>query len=136
MEKQAWLFVADKDTWLDVAERKTFGIEKSPGSLPDAKRGDPVVAYVKGECLIAGIGKLTSSYYEASMEEMARDLFPNRVHISIKLDFNNTVDIRKLIDKLDFITNKDNWQVHLGHGCGVVKISSKDYETIKKELEH
>jgi hypothetical protein len=133
MGKYAWIFIADRDSWLDCAQSGSFGLKRAPGRVSDAQSGDPIIAYIKGEMTFAGIGILTSSYYYATQEELQAGLYPHRVKLEIKLDFDNSVDVRSLIEQLDFITDKPYWPVFFKGG--VAKIPHSDFEIIKASIE-
>jgi len=128
MSNNAWIFVTDRETWLDCAEDGSYGIKRAPALLSDARPDDPLVAYVMREAIFAGIGKLTSAYYND-----AGSPYPHRVKLHIDLDFESAVDIRALVEKLDFITDKLNWPVYLKRSA--IKIPVSDFETIKASIE-
>jgi len=107
--------------------------ESAPGRLSKAQPDDPFIAYVKGESIFTGIGKLTSSYYHSTEQEWKDGLYPHRVKLEINLDFDNGVDVRSLIDKLGFITDKSHWFVFFRGG--VKKIPYSDFEIIKASIE-
>lgn len=133
MSNNAWIFIADRQSWIECAKIGSFGLEKAPGRLREAQPDDPVIAYVKGESVFSGIGKLTSAYYYDTEEVWEGGLYPHRIKISVNLNFDSAVDVRSLIDKLDFITDKPHWSVFFRGG--VVKIPYADFETIKAAFE-
>lgn len=128
MGDNAWIFVTDRETWLECAEDGSYGIKRAPGLLSDARPDDPLVAYVMRETIFAGIGKLTSAYYND-----AESPYPHRVKLHIDLDFESAVDIRLLVEKLDFITDKLNWPVYLKRSA--IKIPVSDFDIIKAAIE-
>ncbi len=132
MSDNAWIFVAGRDNWLDCAKRGVFGLETRPGRLREAQVDDPIAAYIKVESTFAGIGKLASAYYYDTEKIWGEGIYPHRVKIDIDLDFDNAVDVRSLIESLDFITDKSHWFVHLRGG--VVKIPYADYEIINASI--
>ncbi|MBM4432910.1 MAG: hypothetical protein FJ025_02815 [Chloroflexi bacterium] len=128
MSGNAWILVSDKESWLEIAHEGSYGLKRSPGRLRDAQPEDPIVAYVKGDVAFAGIGKLTSSlYYEEGLE------YPHRVKLDISLDFDNSVDVRPLIEKLDFINDKLRWPVFFKGAA--IKIPLSDFNLIKASIE-
>lgn len=133
MRDSAWIFIADKDSWLECARIGSFGLQTKPGRLKEARAHDPVVAYIKGESIFAGIGRMASEYYYDTEPVWPEGVYPHRVKIAMDLDFDNAVDVRYLIDSLDFITDKTHWSVRFRGG--VVKIPYADYETIKVSIE-
>jgi len=134
MGDNAWLFVASRDNWIYCVESKSFGLETRPGILKPAEIGDPCVAYVTRESIFAGIGQISSPYYYDNETIVWADhTYPHRVGIEIDLDFENSVDVRSLVERLDFITKKDNWQVYF-YG-GAVRIPVSDFEVIKGAIE-
>lgn len=133
MSDNAWIFIADRDSWLECAKIGSFGLETRPGRLKEAQRSDPIVAYIKGESVFAGIGKLASAYYHNTERIWEDGIYPHRVKVDIDLDFDNAVDVRPLVDSLDFITDKAHWSVRFRGG--VVKIPYSDYEIIRASIE-
>ena len=133
MSNNAWIFIADRDSWLECAKMGSFGLETRPGRLKEAQPDDPIAAYIKGESIFAGIGKLASPYYYDTERIWGEGIYPHRVKIDIDLDFDNAVDVRSLIDSLDFITDKTHWSVRFRGG--VVKIPYADYEIIRASIE-
>jgi len=133
MSDNAWILVSDRENWLDIAPRGSYGIKRAPGRLRDAQPEDPVVAYVMGEAVFAGVGKLTSSYYHATDEELKDGLYPHRVKLDINVDLDNLVDVRSLIEKLDFIRDKSNWPVFFKGAA--IKIPLSDFNIIKASIE-
>jgi len=133
MGDKAWIFVANRDNWLDCIEAKSFGLQTKPGILKSANIGDPCVAYITRESVFAGMGQIASPYYYDDSAVWADHTYPHRVRIEINLDFDNIVDVRSLIDSLDFITDKAHWQVFF-YG-GAIRIPLSDFEVIKAAIE-
>lgn len=132
MSDNAWILVADREAWLEIAQRGSYGLKRAPGRLRDAQPEDPVVAYIKGETVFAGVGKLTSSYYHATEQELQDGLYPHRVKLDISLGLDNSIDVRSLIEKLDFITDKPNWPVFFKGGA--IKIPLSDFNIIEASI--
>jgi hypothetical protein len=133
MSKNAWIFIADRESWLECAKIGSFGLEKAPGRLKEAQPEDPIIAYIRGESIFAGLGKLTSPYYHDTKQVWEDGLYPHRINISVNLDFSSAIDVRSLIDRLDFIKDKPHWSVFFRGG--VAKIPYSDFETIKASIE-
>lgn len=133
MADNAWIFVADRETWPDCVSEGSFGLETKPGRIKEAKEEDPCLAYVTRECVFAGFGKITSSYYYDESAIWADGTFPHRLGIELNLDLDRTVDIRPLVNNLDFITDKKHWPVFLRGG--VAKISLADFNLVKSSIE-
>ncbi len=133
MSEQAWIFVADRQNWIECVNIGSFGLSVKPGRLKLAKAGDPCAAYLRGESSFFGIGQLLSTYYYDETQVWEDGMFPHRVRINIDLDFDNKVDVRSIVHKLDFITDKDHWSVFFRGG--VFKIPLSDFETIKAAIE-
>lgn len=133
MANNAWVFVASRKNWQDVVESKSFCLERSPNKLKLAVVGDPCVAYIKGESIFAGLGEIIKSYYYEEATIRKDPLSPHRVGIELDLDFSHTIDIRSLIDKLDFMKNQASWQVFLK--SGVVRVPVSDFEMVRTAME-
>lgn len=133
MSDNAWIFIADKQSWIECAEVKSFGLEKAPGRVKLAQVDDACVAYVRGESVFAGVGRITSAYYYDGTPIFEDGTYPHRVGIDVELDFDKTVDVRSLVDMLDFVTDKAHWSVFFRGG--VARIPLSDFQTIKSAIE-
>lgn len=133
MGDNAWIFIADKQSWIECAEVKSFGVEKAPGRLKPAQPGEACVAYVSGESVFAGVGRITSTYYYDETSIFEDGIFPHRVGIEVALDFDTTVDVRSLVDMLDFVTDKAHWSVFFRGG--VARIPLSDFQIIESAIE-
>lgn len=127
MGKNAWIFVTDRETWVDCAEDGSYGLKRA--LIRNAESGDPLVAYIQRESVFAGLGQLTSFYYHDEEDKE----FPHRVRIELTLDFDNAVDVRSIVNELSCFPDKAHWPVRLKGGA--IKIPVSDYEIIKAAIE-
>jgi predicted RNA-binding protein len=105
------------------------------GALVKAKKGDKVICYVTKECKIIATGELTSDYY-MSDEKVFRTEgdFPDRFNFKAeKLASKNEIEIRSIIDELNFVTNKAYWSVFFR--LSNRQISKQDYDIILTHLK-
>lgn len=129
---QAWIIVADRSNMERCAKQGVFGLNKK-GSLDKMKVGDRLIAYIRGEKKIAGLGYVTEPYYLDDQPLFDGDLFPDRV--GIKLDLlppNQSKDIAMFLHDLKFPSNKNFWQASLAGGLRLVPMD--DFYTFERGL--
>jgi len=127
VNKNAWIFVTDRETWIDCAKEGSYGLKRA--LIKDAAPGDPLVAYIQRELVFAGLGQLASSYYYDNENKE----YPHRVKIELTLDFDNAVDVRGIVSELSSFPDKAHWPVRLKGGAAKIPVS--DYEIIKAAIE-
>ena len=131
VSEHAWLFVASSDNWQRVVNRGSFGVKpKSPSirAVKEAQPGDPCVAFVSGQKLFAGLGKITRGYYYDKTSD-----FPHRVGLEVKLNLANGVRLDSTKNALQFIKDKNNPGKDLRRAMRRIPLS--DYEVIKAGLK-
>ncbi|NLI74885.1 MAG: EVE domain-containing protein [Candidatus Riflebacteria bacterium] len=110
-----------------------FG-KNSKGVMGKVKAGDKVACYVSGECKIIALGEATSDYYmDDSPVFKAEGVFPDRFDFSAKpVGKAREVDIKTMVDDLQFISNKLYWSVFFR--TGIKQIPQPDWTFIEKRL--
>lgn len=122
----AWLMVATRDNLEKCKQHGVFGLN-AKGQLGKVKAGDKLLAYVKGEKTIAGVGEITKEHFLDDLELFEGGLFPER--IGIRLDVvpqEKALDVWEIVDRLAFPTDKFNWMGSLVGGFR--RIPMADYE--------
>ncbi|MBF0500203.1 MAG: EVE domain-containing protein [Candidatus Riflebacteria bacterium] len=100
------------------------------------KAGDNIVCYVTKECKIIAIGETASDYYmdDSQIFKSTEAVFPDRFKFKAKiLPSNKQVDLKTLVDDLEFIGSKLFWSVYLR--AGMNRLTSKDWKLIQNRLE-
>jgi len=125
--EHAWLFASYRDRWQGVIDRESFGVGKHYAFLKEVQPGDPCVAYVYGEEVFTGWGRVTGGYYPDEIEK-----YRHRVKLEMKL-VKNDVPLHSIRGRLQFVKNVPN----LGRALqkGVLEIPVSDYQLIKEALE-
>ena len=131
VSEYAWLFVASNDNWQRVVNRGSFGVKpKSPSirAVKEAQPGEPCVAYVSGQKLFAGLGKITRGYYYDKTSDL-----PHRVGLEVKLNLAKGVPLDSAKNVVQFIKDKNNPGKDLRKAMR--RIPLFDYEVIKTGLK-
>lgn len=147
-EKNYWLCIGNSDNWSVIKEREIWGVsERNRNIIGKVREGDFLVFYTimekSGDQFIQpqvrGVYKASSKpFIENTKIFIApgekEERFPHRVKVEPVYAPENPVPFKKLIPKLEFITNKKRWHTHL-FGRAMRKISKKDFETIFSALK-
>ncbi len=129
-----WLISLPREDMEHCMKKGIFGSSRR-GALVKAKKGDKVICYITKECKIIATGELTSDYY-MSDEKIFRTEgdFPDRFNFKAeKLASKNEIEIRSIIDELNFVTNKAYWSVFFR--LSNRQISKQDYDIILSHLK-
>jgi len=102
--------------------------------LYEAKPGDKLVMYLKGEKKIMGVFEVESEPFYDETRIFLGDVFPHRVKVKPVLLSDKGVEITKLLDKLEIFRGKKKW-VGVIQGKAMVPIGENDYAVIVKALE-
>jgi predicted RNA-binding protein len=112
-------------------KHQVFG-KNSSQIISKIKKGDKIACYITGECKFIALGEATSDYYLDDKKIFkAEGLFPDRFNFKAKLLEDNELEVKKIVNDLDFVTRKEYWSVYFR--TGPKKISQKDWDTIKKK---
>jgi len=131
VSEHAWLVVASSDNWQRVVNRGSFGVKpKAPSirAVKEAYPGEPCVAYVSGQKLFAGLGKITRGYYYDKTSD-----FSHRVGLEVKLNLAKGVPLDSTKNALQFIKDKNNPGKDLRWAMRRIPLS--DYKVIEEALE-
>lgn len=121
-------------------EMGVFGCSEGRGGvnvqrLSEMLPGDRIIFYATGICKFAGIAEITESIYQDETKIWDNGDFPYRVKIKpvIYLKKEEWVDVRNLVNDLEYFKNKIQWSMHFMQNLRPV--SKKDYELIEKSLK-
>jgi len=130
--QQAWIIVAGPDTIGICAEKGVFGLN-GKGPLGRVRKGDRLVAYVRGDKVFAGVGVVTEPYYLDDEPVFLGGLYPDRIGIRIDLlPPEKRLDIWNFLDELTFPSDKVRW--HASLVGGIRQIPMSDYEVFEEGL--
>jgi len=120
-----WLHVADQDEYNSEAGVLGFK-ERWRDTLTRVKRGDQVITYLAKKSVFAGLSVVSNGLYHDSDDPE----YPYKIVIEpIKVD---PVDVRALLPKLSFVTNKERWYAHFNKS--LYEIPKSDFYEIRNAL--
>lgn len=129
-----------KDNVEKCMECGIFGCSEGRGGinairLSELLPGDKIIFYAAGLCQFAGIAEVTESIYQDGSQIWDNGLFPYRVKIKpeIYLPKNKWLDVKTMVDDLEYFKNKVQWSMHFMQNLRPV--SEKDYKKIKEEMD-
>jgi hypothetical protein len=108
-------------------------VSSLPERFNDAKPGEPVVVYLRDGASFAGLGSITRGYCFYDTTIWREETHPHRIGIEIALDYDNLVDVRAIVDGLDFITSKADWMAFFE--TEAICIPIPDYELIAGAID-
>jgi predicted RNA-binding protein len=111
-----------------------FGKNSKLG-MGKVEAGDRVACYITRECKIIALGKVTSDYYMDDTKIFrAEGVFPDRFDFKATLlGKQREMDIKAMVDDLEFITNKLYWSVFFR--AGIKQIPDKDWKYIENRAK-
>lgn len=125
-----WLGVVSPQNWKVVRGEEVWGVPESVNSIKRMKEGNLLVIYVKGRG-IGGIFSIDSGLMKENVDRFKGGDYPKRVRIEPKIIPDNFLDLKLLVEELEFIKNKKNWGAYLQ--TPIRAISKKDYELIEEK---
>jgi len=139
-----WLCITNEDNWKVIKERNVWGVpERHKNTIAKVKPGDKLLIYLKQERdkdevkepRIVAVYEATSEVFRDSSKifkspkGMGNETFPLRIKLKSVKIFDKPVELKPLIPKLKFITNKRKWSGHL-MGKAMREIPEEDYNLI------
>lgn len=139
-----WLCITNEDNWKVIKEKNVWGVpERHKNTIAKVKPGDKLLIYVKQENIdgevkpsrIVAVYEAASEVYRDSSrifktpQGMGNETFPLRIKLKPVKIFDEPVEFKPLISKLNFITNKQKWSGHL-MGKAMREIPEEDFKLI------
>jgi len=135
MEKEIkyLIFVIREESLPIIEDKLIMGFKpKFKKSLKKLSVGDRFLFYIKGMKL-RGTYTINSKLFIGEEEIFKGNLYPLRFKIKKDGKIKNKPFIHELIEKLEFITNKEHWSSHvMGKSC--IQISEQDFRLLEKYL--
>ncbi|WP_048152773.1 EVE domain-containing protein [Methanolacinia paynteri] len=144
-----WIASTNRDNWKIIRKKNIWGVPKrNKNSIERSNPGDKITIFVRQEnagdtilpSAITGAYEITSKPFEDQSEVFVKpptmpgeEVFPYRVKLKPVKIFDEPLDFKSLIPKLEFITNKKQWTGHLR--TAMRTIPEEDYEYIMKAAE-
>lgn len=103
--------------------------------LFDLKIGDKLIFYSTGISKFIGIFEVSKPFYESTEKIWEDDVYPLRIGIKpvIIPQKDNWLDVKNMINDLEYFTNKTQWSIHFLNN--LMPVSESDYNIIKSEME-
>ncbi|MDD4126326.1 MAG: EVE domain-containing protein [Methanomicrobium sp.] len=144
-----WIASTNRDNWEVIKKKNLWGVPKrKKNSIERSAPGDKILIFVRQEnagdtilpSAITAAYEITSKPFEDQSEVFKKpptmpgeEVFPYRVRLKPVKIFNEPLDFKTLIPKLEFITNKKQWTGHLR--TAMRTIPEEDFEYIMKAAE-
>ena len=130
-----WLCIITPENYKIMVEKRIWGVkDRHRKRLYEAKPGDKLVMYLKGEKKIMGVFEVVSNPFYDESKVFLGDIFPHRVRVKPVLLSERGVEIKRLLDKLEIFRGKKKW-VGVIQGKAMVPISENDYAIVVKALQ-
>ena len=131
----SWILALPREDMEHCIKIGVFG-KNQKGMLGQVKAGDNIVCYITKENKIIALGEAVSDYYmdDTPVFKATEGVFPDRFKFKAKaLPANRQVDLKTMVDDLEFIGNKAYWSVYLRGGMN--KVTAKDWKLIQNRVE-
>jgi predicted RNA-binding protein len=144
-----WIASTNREYWEVIKKKNLWGVPKrNKNSIERSAPGDKILIFVRQEnagdtilpSAITAAYEITSKPFEDQSKVFKKpptmpgeEVLPYRVRLKPVKIFNEPLDFKTLIPKLEFITNKKQWTGHLR--TAMRTIPEGDYEYILKAAE-
>lgn len=145
---KTWVFITNLNNWHIIREKNIWGVSKKfENIISRIKKGDKCLIYAKSrgrkrmedretegwskEAQIVAEYTIDSEVYEdhTNIFQSITDDYPLRIRLKPIRIYDEPIAFKKLVPKLDFITNKKRWGLHF-FGTAIKEIPEKDYNKI------
>lgn len=128
------MFIINEKNWEVVKKTSVIG-SNYKNKEQQIKKGDIIIIYNKRPISsIMGKFEVISNYVDRK-NIFSGGTYPYRLKLNPIKILKNPIEIKPLIEKLDFIKNKKYWFAHLFGVKGLRKLSEKDFKTINNLIE-
>ncbi len=134
-----WLLVTTRENWSYLRSKSEWAFrENTRSSSLRVAQGDHGIVYLLGD------GKLGSSAIGGLVEFVGAirtihginsfdQSYPIRIDVRVIHQLNPPTSFAGFVSRLEFIKSKSYWGAHL-RGRSLIRLSDKDYETLRSEL--
>lgn len=136
-----WICVLNRDNFNILVQKEIWGVaDRYKNILSKVSVGDKLIFYITGESVFGGISEAASNIFideESIFKSIPKDRnqkFPFRIRIKPARIYKHMPKIKPLIPKLNFIKNKNRFQVHF-MGKAMLPIEKDDLNIIEQR-EH
>lgn len=134
-----WIASGNRENWEVVKSQNIWGVPKRSKSLHSrVKVGDTILMYARSEIhgkevfpsVILGDYKVIELFEDTkriftALPQMGEEIFPYRFRLKPVKVFKNPIELKPLIPKLGFVTNKTMWSGHFRQAMR--EIPEEDY---------
>lgn len=138
LQRPTWLLITSHHYWDRLRSLGEWAFpDKALSKVKDVQPGDQAIVYLTqdgGESSIGGLIRFTGPIRKIQPKDFFGTMYPHRMPIEVVKQPVSPVPIRPLVEKLDFITNKQNWGLHF-QGHPVRRLPEKDAARLIHALE-
>lgn len=131
-EENYFMFLVDIKNWKIVETKNIVGTENA-STFQIIKPKDKILIYIIRLSEIRALYEVVSTFVDSKRLFSGR-IYPYRVELKLIKKFEEKVNFKDIISKLDFIKNKQKWHGYLFGIRGIRKLSLKDFNTILENL--
>lgn len=135
-----WIFSVTPENWQIAREQKIWAI-RTENLAQKVKKGDFIVLYVSGTESFCTIIEILEDWHTAKQPVWPDEIEENRIkypyQTKVKIVQEGLANIKKMLQKLSFIKNKQKWGVYVqGTPANMRKsISELDYQSIQDAMK-
>lgn len=123
------MFIINQENWEVVRNMNIIGSNRK-GRVELINKGDMIIVYsIRPLSSIMGLFKVRSRKTE-NKKIFSGEIYPFRISLDPIYILEKPLKFKKLVGKLEFIKNKDRWNMYLFGVQGIRKLSKNDYNTI------
>ncbi|MFO7796419.1 MAG: hypothetical protein ACQERB_08490 [Promethearchaeati archaeon] len=128
-----YLFIIDQLNWQIVKSGNIIGTNNET-IYNQIGENDKILVYVSGISEIKALYEVISKYKE-NVSLFHNKNYPFRFQLSLIKFFEDKTKFKDLVNKLQFIENKEKWYTHLGGIKGITELSLRDYTALIRSLK-
>jgi predicted RNA-binding protein len=141
-----WIYVTTSDNWTVTKKRNLLGVpERNKNAIVRVEKGDRCLVYVKQErvsgkvsgATIVGAYEIASEVFHEPTKVFStpqgtseKETFSLRMKMKPLSIFEKPIEFKPLVEKLEFIKNKNNYGPYL-RGRALIQIGESDYKLIE-----
>ncbi|TFF93007.1 MAG: EVE domain-containing protein [Promethearchaeota archaeon] len=128
-----YLFIINQLNWQIVKSGNIIGTNNET-IYNQVEKNDKILVYVSGISEIKALYEIISKYKE-DVSLFHNKNYPFRFQLNLIKFFEDKTKFKDLVNKLQFIQNKEKWYTHLGGIKGITELSLRDYTALIRSLK-
>jgi predicted RNA-binding protein len=135
-----WIFSVTPENWQIAREQKIWSV-RTENLAQKVNKGDFIVLYVSGTESFCSIIEILEDWHTAAQPVWPDEIEENRIkypyQTKVKIIQEGLANIKKMLQKLSFIKNKQKWGVYVqGTPANMRRpISESDYQSIQNVMK-